>query len=403
MFGVPRRVDELDVGNRLMSNDGPCDVGNGVGRDCGALMPSSSERDAWLRETLDASGDGYMAWRVVRDGGAIVDWIVVDANSVTRERWAPVVGEVVGVSASRLNAAADDSRWFALFVDALETGERQVLELQLALPAAKGGWRRLEATPLDGDTVSAVTRDISRVQYLEAALERERKRLHARAWYSTADASDLTEPRFVGRTLSAMFLGSGVVAFSNSLISRLDHVDLGALRVTGLISVLFALVALFLPWERHFRAVANSVVVGTLVFLVASDHFNHYSRSESALAVYPVFFILLIAWTGLTRSQGAATFAACGSSPALYWILSAGGHSSIGGQCLIVTMPVAPVLGEVLSWNSHRARAMTNIEMQRRLHDPLTGLANRTMLSIRLDDALGTGAEEFRRARGPLC
>jgi diguanylate cyclase (GGDEF)-like protein len=137
------------------------------------------------------------------------------------------------------------------------------------------------------------------------------------------------------------------------------------------------------------------VVLGTLAFLVASDHFNHYSRSESALAVYPVFFILLIAWTGLTRSKGAATIAACASAPALYWILAAGGRPTVGGQCLLVTIPVAAVLGEILSWTSHRARAMTNIEMQRRLHDPLTGLANRTMLSIRLDHALA------RVRRGP--
>lgn len=395
-----RAAEELKVWNPVISNDSRAEVGGAVEDDGRAAGLSLAERDAWSRETLDASGDGYMAWRAVRDGDEIVDWIVLDANSLTRERWASVVGDIVGVSAARLNSAADNSRFFDLFAEALATGERQILELQLALPAGTGGWRRVEATPLDGDTVSVVSRDISREHYLESTLERERRRLHARPWYSTDEMTDVkSEARFASRTVCALFLGSGVVAFANSSISTLDRVDVTGLRVTGLLSALIAFMVLLLPWERHFRIVANGLILGTLVFLVASDQFDHYSRSESALAVYPVFFILLIAWTGLTRPKGAATIAACASAPALYWILAAGGRSSVGWQCLIVTIPVAAVLGEVLSWNSHRARALTNIEMERRLHDPLTGLANRTMLSMRLDHALAL----VRRSSGALA
>jgi diguanylate cyclase (GGDEF)-like protein len=383
-----------------MSSDVQGEGNSAVGHAAAADLPFSAQRDAWPRETLDASSDGYMAWRAVRDGDAIVDWIVVDANALTRERWAGVVGDIIGVSASRLNAAADNSQFFVLFSKALESGEPQTLELQLTLPAATGGWRRVVATPFDGETVSVVSRDISRERYLESALERERRRVHVRRWYSTDGAADnAAEARFASRTVAPMFLGSGIVAFTNGLISRLDHVDVAALRLTGVITALFAFVVLLLPWERHFRLVANSLVIGTLVFLVASDHFNHYSRAESAVAVYPVFFILLIAWAGLTGPKGAATIAACVSAPPLYWILAAGGRSSVGWQCVIVTIPVAAVLGEVLSWTSQRARTMTNIEMQRRLHDPLTGLANRTMLSIRLDNALA----RVRRGHGALA
>ena len=42
---------------------------------------------------------------------------------------------------------------------------------------------------------------------------------------------------------------------------------------------------------------------------------------------------------------------------------------------------------------------MTSIEMRRRLHDPLTGLANRTMLSIQLDSTLARA----RRRQGALA
>ncbi len=360
----------------------------------------AGDRDTWSRAALDTTGDGYMVWRAVRHGGTIVDWIVVDANLLARERWAWVVDDVVGELASRLNAAADNSRFFDLFAEALRLSEPQVMELQLSLPAATGGWRRVVATPVGRDTVSVVTRDITREHYLESDLARERKRLHAHAWTTSAGVDDPeAEGRLASRTVSALFCGSGVVATMNSLISRLDRVDAVALRITGLLSVLFALLVLLLPWRKHFNVVSNCVVAGTIAFLVASDHFNRYSRSVSALAVYPVFFIALIAWTGLTRPKGAALLATCASGPALYWILAAGGRSSAGWQCVIVTMPVATILGEVLSWTSHRARALTNAEMQRRLHDPLTGLANRTLLSIKLDQALA----RLRRNPGALA
>ena len=132
-----------------VSSDVRGEGNGGIGHAAGAELPGSAERDAWPRGTLDASSDGYMAWRAVRDGDAIVDWIVVDANALTRERWAGVVGDIIGESASRLNAAADNSRFFVLFSKALESGEPQTLELQLTLPAANGGWRRVVAIPLD--------------------------------------------------------------------------------------------------------------------------------------------------------------------------------------------------------------------------------------------------------------
>jgi len=220
-----------------------------------------------------------------------------------------------------------------------------------------------------------------------------------------ADSRDVKGPdaageaRFASRAAAALFVGSGLAACANSLLSNLSGVNVIALRVTGIGTALLALVVLILPWERHFRPVANGVVISAVVLLVGSERFDHYSRSEGAVAVYPVFFILLVAWTGLTRVKGAATITAFLSAPALYWMLAAGGRPSVGWQSLIVTMPAAAVLGEVLSWNSRRARTLTNIEMQRRLHDPLTGLANRAMLSIQLDSAIA----RVRRGPGALA
>ena len=80
--------------------------------------------------------------------------------------------------------------------------------------------------------------------------------------------------------------------------------------------------------------------------LVVRGRVTHYSRSDAAVAVYPVFFILLVAWTGLVRRQAAATVAALVSAPLLYCMLAANGGSPVGLQYVISTMPVVGALGE---------------------------------------------------------
>ncbi|HEY5012473.1 MAG TPA: EAL domain-containing protein [Acidimicrobiia bacterium] len=357
-----------------------------------AIPDDRAARAAWCSAAIDGGGDGYTALRAVREGDAIVDWVIVDANALVRERWGWVVGDVVGVRQSQLNGAADNSAFTDLYREALVTGKRQIAELPLALPGGKGGWRRVVVVPIDQETVTVVTRDISRERYFETAVEHERRRLRGLADENAR--GDLTsderaaEVRFTSRSAATLFAGAGGVTIANAFLSRLDHVDVGALRVTGVLSLLCALVTFFLPWARYERVISGTIVLGAIAFLAVSDHFDHFSRTESAVAIYPVFFIIVIAWSGLTLRRGAATMAALVSVPALGAILSAGGHGSIGWQCAVVTLPAAAILGEVLSWSYNRANQLARLEANRHLHDSLTGLANRVMLIDHLDQAL---------------
>ena len=79
-------------------------------------------------------------------------------------------------------------------------------------------------------------------------------------------------------------------------------------------------------------------------------------------------------------------------------MFASGGHTSTGVQCAVVVLPAAALLGEVLSWSAERAADLVQLEASRRLHDPLTGLANRTLLSDRLDRSLARS----RRTGEPL-
>jgi diguanylate cyclase (GGDEF)-like protein len=196
--------------------------------------------------------------------------------------------------------------------------------------------------------------------------------------------------RIASRSAAALFVGAGVVSLVNSFVTRAPTADVGALRMTALLTLAAALVVPRLPWERHGRAVAFSIVVCVLPFIVVTDFFNHYSTTPAAVAVYPVFFIIIIAWTGLTQRPGLATVAALASGAVLGLMLAHGGHGTTGWQSVIVTVPTAAILGEVVSWAFNRAAALAQLDAARR-----TALEGLVSGASRLQGALT--AEESRR------
>jgi diguanylate cyclase (GGDEF)-like protein len=178
------------------------------------------------------------------------------------------------------------------------------------------------------------------------------------------------------------------VTFANSFVIRSHLVDTSALRVTGIVTMLLGAVIYTLPWRLHARSLGWLVIFGAVTLLAVTDQIHHFSRSEAALSVYPVFFIIVVAWSGLTKRRGTATIVAVLCTPVLGWILAEGGHGAAAVQCAVVALPAAAILGEVLSWSSDRAARLIQLEALRRLHDPLTGLANRAQLNDRVDQAL---------------
>ena len=352
---------------------------------------------------IEASGDGYTVLRALRDGPDIVDWLVVDANTLVRSRWLAVTGDIVGVRSSSLNQAADNSTFTELYEAALVTGATQTADLALRLPGGNGGWRRTTVVPLDGDTVAVVTRDITREKYFELALQKNRDDLKrfvpVRIRSTWAQPRSAEGSRFFSLSAAALFLGAGLLTLVNSFVGQLQRIAIGPLRLTGLLSIAGGLLVPLLPWSRYRRATATALVAGALVFLVVSNHFNHYSHEMAAVAVYPVFFIIVVGWSGLALGRGAATVTAGASGWALFQILVDGGHVHTAWQCVVVTMPAAAILGEVMSWSFLRAAELARLEIDRRLHDPLTGLASREQFIEYLDQSLA----RVRRLQLPMA
>jgi diguanylate cyclase (GGDEF)-like protein len=176
----------------------------------------------------------------------------------------------------------------------------------------------------------------------------------------------LESRRLASRSAQVLLFGAGLVTVVNASVSYLQGVNVGALRVTGLVTMAASLVVPFMPFRNHGRLVSYGIVVAALVALVGTDHLHHYSRSDSALAVYPIFFILVIAWAGLTQPRGTAVVVACLSGVALAWLLRSGGHASAVSECIAVTVPAAAILGEVISWTYGRALRLARLDAARR-------------------------------------
>jgi diguanylate cyclase (GGDEF)-like protein len=169
------------------------------------------------------------------------------------------------------------------------------------------------------------------------------------------------------RSGEALLFGAGLVTIANSALSRLRGVDVFALRLTGLVTMLSAIGVSWLPWDRRARLVSVGVSASAIAALVVTDRWHHYSHNDAALAVYPMFFVLVIAFTGLTQPRGMATLVAVISGGALAWLLYDGGHGSAAVQSVVVTVPAAAMLGEVISWAYGHARRLATLDTRRRM------------------------------------
>jgi diguanylate cyclase (GGDEF)-like protein len=168
------------------------------------------------------------------------------------------------------------------------------------------------------------------------------------------------------RSAQALLFGAGLVTVLNTVLSPLAGVNVGVLRLTGLVTIAMSFAVRVLPWKQRPRLASYTVVVAAIVALVATDRLHHYSRSDSAIAVYPMFFVLIIAWAGLTQPRGTAALVACFSGGALTWLLASGGHGAAAVQCIVVTVPAAAILGEVVSWAYGRAVTLGHLDAVRR-------------------------------------
>ncbi|WP_336922622.1 GGDEF domain-containing protein [Aquipuribacter sp. SD81] len=190
-----------------------------------------------------------------------------------------------------------------------------------------------------------------------------------------------TTARAAALSLSVIGLASGVLTFASTLVPSAPGLDLVAVRWVALATLLVAAAVAALPWRRvPVRWTLLLVPVGMLLIGV-----HNYLAAADAYR-YGAFFLLLFVWVGLWHPRGTATALSPLAAVAYVVPLVAGSAPGHAPWTVTYALPLYVVTGEVIAWRSARLH-----EALRRLDDlartdPLTGLANRTVL-----DAAGRG------------
>src|SRR4029079_15087316 len=85
---------------------------------------------------------------------------------------------------------------------------------------------------------------------------------------------------------------------------------LALMRWLAGVSLLSAVFTLWVPWARLGRVARLFPAVWGLVLLVLAGQLTGYSQTPQAAISYPAFFLMILAWLGLTQPRGtAAAFA----------------------------------------------------------------------------------------------
>jgi diguanylate cyclase (GGDEF)-like protein len=163
----------------------------------------------------------------------------------------------------------------------------------------------------------------------------------------------------MARSGAMLFLGAGLVALTNSFaLGMLGVAGVDELRMRLLAFAAFACAAavLVIPWTRlHRRASLLPAIVG-LVLLLASGRWTGYAATEQARVAYPVFFILIFGWLGLTHARGmSALFAPIGVLGCA-WLTVTTPHVTVSFSGLTIAIITSVLIGETIAWAMARNR-----------------------------------------------
>ncbi|HEV7523731.1 MAG TPA: diguanylate cyclase [Acidimicrobiia bacterium] len=145
-------------------------------RATGSMAAMTSRTLAHHRLAMDGMHGSFVVLRAIREAGAIVDYEVLEANSIMRATFAGICDEVVGARMSTLNQFADNVRLNALYAEALSTGRHVNMKGRVNLADGRKGWSDVNVVTVDRDVIAVVANDITREVEAHLALETERKR-----------------------------------------------------------------------------------------------------------------------------------------------------------------------------------------------------------------------------------
>lgn len=167
----------------------------------------------------------------------------------------------------------------------------------------------------------------------------------------------------MARSGAMLFVGAGLVAVTNSFalgMLGVAGVDGTRMRVLGALAFLCAAAVLVIPWGRlHPRASLLPAIVG-LALLLASGKFTGYAATDQARIAYPVFFILIFGWLGLTHPRWTAALFAPVVTLGCAWLTVTTAHVTLAFSGLLIAIFTSVLIAETIAWAMARNRRYAN-------------------------------------------
>jgi diguanylate cyclase (GGDEF)-like protein len=170
---------------------------------------------------------------------------------------------------------------------------------------------------------------------------------------------NLGESRLIARSGAMLFVGAGLVALANSFALRelgVDGVDVGHMRILAVLSLVSAAAALVVPWHSLPERTSVSLAVWGLVLLLASGAWTHYAATNQAPSAYPVFFILIFGWLGLTQERWTSVLFAPVVALGCGWLTVTTPHATVSFAGLSVAIITSVLIAETIAWAMARSR-----------------------------------------------
>jgi len=163
----------------------------------------------------------------------------------------------------------------------------------------------------------------------------------------------------MARSGAMLFVGAGLVAVVNSFALAMlgvAGVDGLRMRILGVGAFACAGAVLVIPWHRlHPRATLLPAIVG-LALLLASGRWTGYAATDQARIAYPVFFILIFGWLGLTHPRWTAALFAPVVALGCAWLTVTTPHVTLAFSGLLIAIVTSVLIAETIAWAMARNR-----------------------------------------------
>ena len=175
--------------------------------------------------------------------------------------------------------------------------------------------------------------------------------------------------RAAAQRAALFFFVAGLLAIVNSLLLEAARPRQGTFIALGVLDLVIAALLRFLPWERwHERALLVMVPVAFVVIGLFEV------TGASTLYTYPIFFILVFIWIGLSMPPRTALVLAPLTVVAYVLPLLAPGHPENAVESTAVAVPVCVLIGEVIARVVSQLHAARD-EMEQRVAERTAQLA----------------------------